>query len=177
VPHNRAEPERSQAGWRATRRPIETRRAARRSSSSRGFTLRTAEEFDSSSLRSRWSIRGLTKTPVETPAHQPDAARLTAKEEPSTSRLLHHERRRPIYPASCSSSARSRRRGGAPRSAVGRVGDRLAERCPDFARDCSREGAAYSNVMPRRMNPRLLGEGRSWQSTLRARREGAPNGS
>ena len=45
--------------------------------------------------------------------------------------------------------------------------ERLAQRCPRFARDCQGKGLRYSNVMPSQ-NDLQSGMGRSWQSTLRA---------
>ncbi len=45
--------------------------------------------------------------------------------------------------------------------------ERLAERCPKFARDCEEKGLRYSNVMPAENDPNS-GMGRSWKSTLRA---------
>jgi hypothetical protein len=46
--------------------------------------------------------------------------------------------------------------------------ERLAERCPQFARDCEEKGLVYSNVMPAENDPES-GMGRSWQSTLNAK--------
>jgi hypothetical protein len=43
----------------------------------------------------------------------------------------------------------------------------LAERCPQFVRDCEVKGLQYTNVMPSENDPKS-GMGRSWQSTLRA---------
>jgi hypothetical protein len=75
----------------------------------------------------------------------------------------------PIYPSHlfffCEQAAES---GGATpicRSDV--LWERLAERCPRFARDCQAKGLRYSNVMPA-ANDATSGMGRSWQSTLRA---------
>jgi hypothetical protein len=45
--------------------------------------------------------------------------------------------------------------------------ERLAKRCPQFARDCQSQGLRYSNVMPSQ-NDSASGMGRSWQSTLKA---------
>ena len=45
--------------------------------------------------------------------------------------------------------------------------ERLAERCPKFARDCEVKGVNYSNVMPSENDPQS-GMGRSWKSTFRA---------
>jgi hypothetical protein len=45
--------------------------------------------------------------------------------------------------------------------------EKLAERCPRFARDCDEKGLRYSNVMPAENDPKS-GMGRSWKSTLRA---------
>jgi hypothetical protein len=49
--------------------------------------------------------------------------------------------------------------------------EQLAERCPQFARDCEAKGLRYSNVMPAE-NDAKSGMGRSWKSTLRAETRG-----
>jgi alpha-ketoglutarate-dependent taurine dioxygenase len=55
------------------------------------------------------------------------------------------------------------------------VFERLADECPQFARDCESKGLRYSNVMPEENDPNS-GMGRSWKSTLRAEsREEAEN--
>lgn len=43
--------------------------------------------------------------------------------------------------------------------------ERLAERCPEFIRQCETQGLKYTNVMPGEDDPES-GMGRSWQSTL-----------
>src|SRR5262245_8760148 len=45
--------------------------------------------------------------------------------------------------------------------------ERLAKRCPEFAKNCEEKGLRYSNVMPADNDPKS-GMGRSWKSTLRA---------
>jgi hypothetical protein len=83
---------------------------------------------------------------------------------------FHHEMAQtPIFPAKlfffCQQPAED---GGATpicRSDV--LFERLAEKCPKFARDCEQKGLVYSNVMPAENDPQS-GMGRSWQSTLRA---------
>jgi hypothetical protein len=45
--------------------------------------------------------------------------------------------------------------------------ERLAERCPQFAKDCEAKGLKYTNIMPTDNDP-TSGMGRGWQSTLRA---------
>jgi hypothetical protein len=45
--------------------------------------------------------------------------------------------------------------------------EKLAQRCPHFARDCDEKGLLYSNVMPAENDPKS-GMGRSWKNTLRA---------
>ena len=95
----------------------------------------------------------------------------TANEAPPTVTIfLHHEMAQtPIHPSRllffCEQPAET---GGATpvcRSDV--LWERLAERCPQFARDCEDKGLKYSNVMPA-ANDATSGMGRSWQSTLRA---------
>lgn len=94
----------------------------------------------------------------------------TANEAPPTVTIyLHHEMAQtPIHPSRlfffCEQAAQS---GGATpicRSDV--LWERLAARCPDFARNCETKGLRYSNVMPP-ANDVTSGMGRSWQSTLR----------
>src|SRR5947207_1736371 len=51
------------------------------------------------------------------------------------------------------------------------VFERLAQRCPKFARDCEEKGLRYSNVMPSDNDPKS-GMGRSWKSTFRAETKG-----
>jgi hypothetical protein len=83
---------------------------------------------------------------------------------------FHHEMAQtPIYPAKlfffCQTPAEE---GGATplcRSDV--LFERLAERCPEFAKNCEEKGLRYSNVMPTENDPKS-GMGRSWKSTLRA---------
>jgi hypothetical protein len=95
----------------------------------------------------------------------------TANEAPPTVTIfLHHEMAQtPVHPSRllffCEQPAET---GGATpvcRSDV--LWERLAERCPRFARDCESKGLKYSNVMPA-ANDATSGMGRSWQSTLRA---------
>lgn len=137
----------------------------------RGFPLRTAEDFDAfvaafdlpnfpyyDSLSN--AVR-VNRTPRV----------FTANEAPpSVSIFLHHEMAQtPICPSRlfffCEQPAAE---GGATplcRSDV--LWERLAARCPTFARDCEQKGLRYSNVMPAEDDPGS-GMGRSWQSTLRA---------
>jgi TfdA family taurine catabolism dioxygenase TauD len=89
---------------------------------------------------------------------------------PEVTIFYHHEMAQtPIFPAKlfffCQQPAEE---GGATpicRSDV--LFERLAERCPQFARDCEAKGLQYSNVMPAANDPKS-GMGRSWQSTLGA---------
>jgi hypothetical protein len=90
---------------------------------------------------------------------------------PEVTIFYHHEMAQtPIFPAKlfffCQQPAEE---GGATpicRSDV--LFERLAERCPQFARDCEEKGLQYSNVMPAENDPKS-GMGRSWQSTLGAK--------
>lgn len=95
----------------------------------------------------------------------------TANEAPPNVTIhLHHEMAQtPVYPSRlfffCEQAAAT---GGATpicRSDV--LWERLARKCPQFARDCETKGLRYSNVMPAQ-NDAESGMGRSWQSTLRA---------
>ncbi|MCI0335009.1 MAG: TauD/TfdA family dioxygenase [Planctomycetes bacterium] len=87
---------------------------------------------------------------------------------PEVTIFFHHEMAQtPIFPAKlfffCQQPAEE---GGATpicRSDV--LFDRLAERCPQFARECEDKGLQYTNVMPAENDPKS-GMGRSWQSTL-----------
>jgi alpha-ketoglutarate-dependent taurine dioxygenase len=90
---------------------------------------------------------------------------------PEVTIFYHHEMAQtPIFPAKlfffCQQPAEE---GGATpicRSDV--LFERLAEQCPQFARDCDEKGLQYSNVMPAENDPKS-GMGRSWQSTLNAK--------
>lgn len=137
----------------------------------RGFPLKTPEDFDAfvtafdlpnfaydESLSN--AVR-VNKTPRV----------FTANEAPpNVTIFLHHEMAQtPVYPSRlfffCEKAAET---GGATpicRSDV--LWNRLAERCPTFARDCEAKGLKYTNVMPAE-NDANSGMGRSWQSTLRA---------
>jgi hypothetical protein len=95
----------------------------------------------------------------------------TANEAPPEVNIfLHHEMAQtPIYPSKlfffCEKPAET---GGATplcRSDV--LWERLAAKCPQFAKDCVEKGLRYSNVMPGE-NDLASGMGRSWQSTLKA---------
>lgn len=95
----------------------------------------------------------------------------TANEAPpNVTIFLHHEMAQtPLYPSKlfffCEQAAET---GGATplcRSDV--LWERLAAKCPRFAKDCVEKGLKYSNVMPGE-NDFASGMGRSWQSTLKA---------
>jgi len=138
----------------------------------RGFGLKTPEDFDKfvtafglpnfaydESLSN--AVR-VNKTPRV----------FTANEAPpSVTIFLHHEMAQtPVYPSRlfffCEQASET---GGATpicRSDI--LWEKLAERCPAFARDCESKGLKYTNVMPAE-NDAASGMGRSWQSTLRAK--------
>jgi hypothetical protein len=83
---------------------------------------------------------------------------------------FHHEMAQtPIFPAKlfffCQQPAEEGGETPLCRSDV--LFEKLAERCPKFARDCEEKGLRYSNVMPAENDPKS-GMGRSWKSTLRA---------
>ncbi len=138
----------------------------------RGFPVRSAEDFD----------RFVSAFGLENFAYEDslsNAVRVnktprvfTANEAPASVMIyLHHEMAQtPIYPSMlfffCEKPAEE---GGATplcRSDV--LWERLAERRPEFARDCMEKGLRYSNVMPSENDPES-GMGRSWQSTLKAK--------
>jgi alpha-ketoglutarate-dependent taurine dioxygenase len=137
----------------------------------RGFPVRTAEDFD----------RFVAAFGLENFAYEDslsNAVRVnrtprvfTANEAPpSVSIFLHHEMAQtPIYPSKlfffCEQAAESG--GETPLCRSDLLWDRLADRRPDFARDCIEKGLRYSNVMPGENDPDS-GMGRSWQSTLRS---------
>lgn len=95
---------------------------------------------------------------------------------PDVTIYFHHEMAQtPIYPAKlfffCQTPAEEGGETPLCRSDV--LFERLAKRCPKFAKDCEEKGLRYSNVMPADNDPKS-GMGRSWKSTLRAEtREGA----
>ena len=137
----------------------------------RGFPVATAEDFD------RFiAAFGLPNFPYEESLS--NAVRVnktprvfTANEAPpAVTIFLHHEMAQtPIFPSRlfffCEQPAAS---GGATplcRSDV--LWERLAARCPRFARDCATKGLRYTNDMPAAADA-SSGMGRSWQNTLRA---------
>lgn len=138
----------------------------------RGFPVRTADDFDR-------FVAGFGLVNFTYEDSLSNAVRMnrtprvfTANEAPPTVTIfLHHEMAQtPIYPSKlfffCEQPAES---GGATpicRSDV--LWNRLALRCPKFARDCVEKGLRYSNVMPGENDPNS-GMGRSWQSTLKAK--------
>ena len=80
---------------------------------------------------------------------------------------FHHEMAQtPIYPAKlfffCQTPAEEGGETPLCRSDV--LFERLAEKCPEFARNCEQKGLRYSNVMPAENDPKS-GMGRSWKST------------
>ena len=89
---------------------------------------------------------------------------------PDVTIYFHHEMAQtPIYPAKlfffCQTPAEEGGETPLCRSDV--LFERLAERCPEFAKNCEEKGLRYSNVMPADNDPKS-GMGRSWKSTLRA---------
>jgi hypothetical protein len=89
---------------------------------------------------------------------------------PEVTIFFHHEMAQtPIFPAKlfffCQQAAEEG--GETPLCRSDIVFERLAQRCPKFARDCQDKGLRYSNVMPPDNDPNS-GMGRSWKSTLRA---------
>ena len=142
----------------------------------RGFPLATPQDFDAfiaafdlPNFPYEESLSNAVRI-VKTPRV------FTANEAPPTvSILFHHEMAQtPLYPSRlfffCEQPAES---GGATplcRSDV--LWEKLADRCPQFARDCENKGVKYTNVMPADNDP-ASGMGRGWQSTLRAQTQEA----
>jgi alpha-ketoglutarate-dependent taurine dioxygenase len=137
----------------------------------RGFPLRMAEDFDA-------FVTAFALTNFAYDESLSNAVRVnktprvfTANEAPpNVTIFLHHEMAQtPVYPSRlfffCEHAAST---GGATpicRSDV--LWEKLADECPQFARDCETKGLRYTNVMPAQ-NDANSGMGRSWQSTLRA---------
>ena len=160
------------ASWVTERRAELLRRAAEHGAVLfRGFPLSTPDDFD------RFvAAFGLTNFAYDESLS--NAVRVnktprvfTANEAPPAVTIyLHHEMAQtPVYPSRlfffCEQPAET---GGATpicRSDV--LWDKLAQQCPQFARDCEAKGLQYTNVMPA-ANDANSGMGRSWQSTLRA---------
>jgi alpha-ketoglutarate-dependent taurine dioxygenase len=137
----------------------------------RGFPLSTAEDFDR--FVSAFDVANFAYDDSLSNAVRVNKTPrvFTANEAPpSVTIFLHHEMAQtPVYPSRlfffCEQAAGF---GGATpicRSDV--LWERLAAKCPDFARDCESKGLRYTNVMPAQ-NDANSGMGRSWQSTLRA---------
>jgi alpha-ketoglutarate-dependent taurine dioxygenase len=137
----------------------------------RGFPLTTPEDFDAfvaafelGNFSYEESLSNAVRI-VKTPRV------FTANEAPPHVNIyFHHEMAQtPIYPSRlfffCEQPAAE---GGAtPLCRSDIVWERLAERCPQFAKDCEAKGLKYTNVMPTENDP-TSGMGRGWQSTLRA---------
>jgi hypothetical protein len=143
----------------------------------RGFPLATPQDFDAfigafelKNFPYEESLSNAVRI-VKTPRV------FTANEAPPHVNIyFHHEMAQtPIYPSRlfffCEQPASS---GGAtPLCRSDILWEKLAERCPQFARDCETKGLKYTNVMPTDNDP-TSGMGRGWQSTLRtATKEGA----
>ena len=137
----------------------------------RGFPLKTAEDFDAfvaafelPNFPYEESLSNAVRV-VKTPRV------FTANEAPPNVNIFfHHEMAQtPLYPSRlfffCEQPAAE---GGAtPLCRSDILWERLAARCPAFARDCETKGVKYTNVMPTENDP-ASGMGRGWQSTLRA---------
>jgi hypothetical protein len=143
----------------------------------RGFPLATPQDFDAfigafelKNFPYEESLSNAVRI-VKTPRV------FTANEAPPHVNIyFHHEMAQtPIYPSRlfffCEQPASS---GGAtPLCRSDILWEKLAERCPQFARDCETKGLKYTNVMPTDNDP-TSGMGRGWQSTLRTTtKEGA----
>ncbi|WP_165075270.1 TauD/TfdA family dioxygenase [Paludisphaera rhizosphaerae] len=137
----------------------------------RGFPVATAQDFDR--FIAAFDLENFTYEDSMSNAVRVNKTPrvFTANEAPpEVSIFLHHElAQTPYYPSKlfffCEKAAEQ---GGATpicRSDV--LWGRLAERHPEFARDCVEKGLKYSNVMPEEPDP-LSGMGRSWKSTLRS---------
>lgn len=137
----------------------------------RGFPLATANDFDQFVTAFGWRNFPYDESLSNAVRVNRTARVFTANEAPpDVTILLHHEMAQtPIYPSKlfffCEHPAD---KGGAtPLCRSDILWQRLAERCPNFARDCLQKGLRYTNVMPSANDPNS-GMGRSWQSTLRA---------
>ena len=135
----------------------------------RDFPLATAEDFDA-------FLAALDLTNFPYRKSLSNAVRVNRTERvfsaneapPQVQIFFHHEMAQtPLFPRYilffCEVAAEE---GGATpicRSDV--LYDRLANRCPEFIRDCETKGLRYTSVMPAADDPQS-GMGRSWQSTL-----------
>jgi hypothetical protein len=137
----------------------------------RGFPLRTDVDFDR--FVAAFGLAGFAYEDSLSNAVRVNRTPrvFTANEAPANIAIfLHHEMAQtPIYPSKlfffCEKPAET---GGATpicRSDI--LWERLAPRCPEFAKSCVEKGLQYSNVMPGE-NDFNSGMGRSWQSTLKA---------
>jgi alpha-ketoglutarate-dependent taurine dioxygenase len=89
---------------------------------------------------------------------------------PNVTIYLHHEMAQtPFFPNKlfffCERAAESG--GETPVCRSDALLEQLAEKCPEFIRNCETKGLQYTNVMPSE-NDASSGMGRSWQSTLAA---------
>jgi hypothetical protein len=145
----------------------------------RGFPLRDANDFDafvgafnmpnfpykeslSNAVRVNWTERVFSAN--EAPA--------------SVTIYFHHEMAQtPIFPGRlfffCEKAAEEG--GETPLCRSDALLERLAERCPQFVKDCESKGLIYTNVMPSHDDAQS-GMGRSWQSTLGAETREAAEG-
>lgn len=135
----------------------------------RGFPVLTGHDFDA-------IVCAFDYPPFTYEASLSNAVRrnitprvFTANEAPSSFNIMmHHEMAQtPIYPSKlffyCETAPAS---GGA--TPLGRSDElfrELADRLPEFARDCETKGLKYSHVMPGEDDP-SSGMGRSWMSTF-----------
>jgi hypothetical protein len=137
----------------------------------RGLPLNSPEDFDAFV-----AAFGLTNFPYKESLSNAVRVNWTerifsANEAPADVTIyFHHEMAQtPIFPAKlfffCQQPAEEG--GETPLCRSDILFERLAERCPQFARDCGEKGLRYSNVMPSDNDPKS-GMGRSWKSTLRA---------
>lgn len=137
----------------------------------RGFPVATAQDFDR--FIAAFDLENFTyEDSLSNAVRVNKTPRVfTANEAPPDVAIyLHHElAQTPYYPSKlfffCEKAAEE---GGAtPICRSDELWERLAERRPEFARDCVEKGLRYSNVMPEEAD-HLSGMGRSWKSTLRA---------
>ncbi|MBS0204314.1 MAG: TauD/TfdA family dioxygenase [Planctomycetes bacterium] len=138
----------------------------------RGFPVVTAQDFDQFVSSFDWPNFAYEDSLSNAVRINRTPKVFTANEAPSTVAIfLHHElAQTPEYPSHlfffCELPAES---GGATpicRSDI--LWERLAQACPQFARDCEQKGLRYSNVMPGEVDLKS-GMGRTWQSTLKSR--------
>lgn len=137
----------------------------------RGFPLATPEDFDTFIAAFNYGNFPYDESLSNAVRVNYTPRVFSSNEAPKDINIyLHHEMAQtPMFPSKlfffCVKAAES---GGAtPICRSDALLSRIAEECPDFARDCEEKGLKYSNVMPSGNDPES-GMGRGWQGTWRA---------